>query len=126
MRHLKLFIDELKAKIPVSVSELNYRDHKTFIGIMFGIIGFLLGKTFYISALALMGVYAFRYFHRKNQRFFHYMFAIIAFAMMGVHSGVYWPLIVGSVLFLINKIKKTDKHVFWFEMGAGIPYLFLI
>ena len=126
MRTLRLFIEHLKDKIPVSVSELNYRDHKLFIGVMFGIIGFLLGKEFYISALALGGVYAFRWFHFKNQRIFHYSFAIIAFAALGWTSGIYWPLILGSGLFLLNKVKKTNKHVFWFEMGAGIPYLFLI
>ena len=116
----------IKMKIPPSVSELNYRDHKTFIGIMFGVIGFLLGKEFYLSALALVGVYAFRWFHIKNQLYYHYSFAVAAFAGLAWTSGVYYPLIIGAALFILNKIKKTGKHVFWFEMGAGIPYLFII
>ena len=126
MRTLQLFIKDLKDRIPVSISDLNYRDHKLFIGIMFGVIGFLLGKEFYIAALALCGVYAFRWFHLGSQRYFHYTFAATAFAAMGWHSGIYWPLILGAALFILNKIKKTDNHIFWFEMGAGIPYLFLI
>ena len=126
MKDLKFFIRLLKDKIPVSVSELNYRDHKLFIGIMFGVIGFLLGKEFYIAALGIGGVYAFRWFHIGKQKYFHYAFAISAFAALGWTSGIYWPLVLGAVLFLLNKFKKTNKHVFWFEMGAGIPYLFLI
>ena len=126
MRKLQLIIEDIKDRIPVSVSELNYRDHKLFIGIMFGVIGFLLGKDFYISAAAIGGVYAFRWFHIKNQIYFHYAFAVTAFASIGWQSGIYWPLILGALLFLLNKIKKTGKQVFWFEMGAGIPYLFMI
>ena len=123
---IKEKIKELKDKIPVSVSELNYRDHKLFIGVMFGVIGYLLGNGFYVSALALGGVYAFRWFHIGRQKYFHYAFAITAFASIGWQSGVYWPLVLGTLLFLWNKYRKTTKHVFWFEMGAGIPYLFLI
>ena len=124
--NIKKKITELKGKIPSSVSELNYNDHKLFIGIMFGVIGYLLGSGFYISALAIGGVYAFRWFHIKNQLYYHYAFAGAAFGTIAWQSGIYWPLILGAVLFLWNKYKKTGKHVFWFEMGAGIPYLILI
>ena len=122
----KAKIKELKSKIPHSISQLNYDDHKLFIGIMFGVIGFLIGNGYYISAAGLGGVYAFRWFHIRNQIIFHYAFAGLAFAGLGWQSGIYWPLILGASLFLLNKIKKTGKHVFWFEMGAGIPYLFII
>ena len=126
LNSLKQDFQILKGKIPVSVSDLNYKDHKLFIGIMFGVIGFLIGKEYYISALAIQGVYAFRWFHLGNQKYFHYTFALLAFLALGWQSGIYYPLLIGSVLFLLNKLKKTGKHVFWFEMGAGIPYLFLI
>ena len=93
---------------------------------MFGVIGFLIGKDFYYTALALTGVYAFRWFHIGKQLVFHYAFAGLAFATLAIFSGVYWPIIAGVLLYAWNKYKKTGKHVFWFEMAAGIPYLFLI
>ena len=93
---------------------------------MFGVIGFLIGKEFYVSALCLMGVYAFRFFHIKGQRIFHYGFALTAFLALGYFSGIWWPLVLGSAAFMLNKVLHTNKEVFWFEMFAGIPYLFLI
>ena len=113
-------------KIPVSISELNYRDHDLFIALMVFVITFTLAKGYYVSSLFFAGVYVFRFFHMTRQRYFHYAFAMLAFGAVAYQAWIFWPIVLGSLLFLINKVKKTTKEVFWFEMGAGIPYLLLI
>ena len=121
---MKSFFNKLWNKIPVSISQLNYRDHDLFIGIMAFLIGFLTGHHYYYSAFFFAMVYVFRFFHMKNQRIWHYGFASLAFASVAWFSGVYWPIVLGA--FGYGLFKRTGKHVFFFEMAAGIPYLFLI
>ena len=89
-------------------------------------IGYLLFQWYFISALLFFGVYVFRYFHRDGQKVFHYGFAGAGFSSIAFISGIYWPILLGLVVYIINKRKKTNKEVFWFEMAAGIPYLFII
>ena len=113
-------------KIPVSISELNYRDHSLFVAIMTGVIVFLGLQEYYVSAGCLSLVYVFRYFHRKKERTYHYIAASLGFAGLAFQSGIFFPIVLGICAYLINEIFKTKKQVFWFEMAAGIPYLFLI
>ena len=113
-------------RIPVSISELNYRDHDLFIALMVFVITFTLAKGYYWSSLCFAGVYVFRFFHMTKQRYFHYGFAALAFATIAFQSWIWWPRVVGSAAFMLNKVLHTKKEVFWFEMFAGIPYLFLI
>ena len=87
---------------------------------------YLLLKFYFLAALLFFGVYVFRYFHRPGQKYFHYAFAAAGFAAIAWISEVYWPIGLGSLLFALNKVKKTNKEVFWIEMGAGIPYLLII
>ena len=117
---------KFKDRIPVSISELNYKSHNLFKYIMGGLVLYLLLQFFFLAAAMFAGVYVFRYFHMTRQKYFHYAFAIAGFLAVAWISEVYYPLAIGAGLYLLNKYKKTNKEVFWFEMGAGIPYLFLI
>ena len=116
----------MRLNLPVSISELNYKKHNLFKFVMFFVVTFLIGKTYYISAALFAGVYVFRYFHMARQKYFHYGFAILGFASLAYLSGIYWPLVLGSASFMLNKVLHTEKEVFWFEMTGGLPYLFLI
>lgn len=93
---------------------------------MFSIIIYLILNFYFLAALLFFGVYVFRFFHQTRQKYFHYAFAIAGFVAVAWISEVYWPIGLGSLLFVLNKVKKTNKEVFWFEMGAGIPYLLII
>ena len=117
---------KFKDRIPVSISELNYKSHNLFKYIMGGLVLYLLLQFYFLAAAMFAGVYVFRYFHMTRQKYFHYAFAIAGFAAVAWISEVYWPLLLGSGLYILHKVKKTNKEVFWFEMGAGIPYLFII
>ena len=116
----------LRKKIPVSISELNYKDHDLFIAFMTFTVTYTAVKEYYASAAAFTLVYVFRYFHRKNQTPWHYAFAIAGFTAMAIQSWIFWPIILGSAVFILNKVLHTKREVFWFEMFAGIPYLLLI
>ena len=89
-------------------------------------VGYLLFQWYFLAAVMFAGVYVFRYFHQTRQKYFHYAFAIAGFIAIAWISEIYWPIILGSAAFMLNKVLNTNKEVFWFEMAAGIPYIFLI
>ena len=111
-------------KLPVSVSELNYQNHNLFKYIMAFTVGYLLFQWYFLAAACFAGVYVFRYFHMTRQKYFHYAFAIAGFAAIAWISGIYWPMGLGAAGFVLGL--QSKRQVFLFEMGAGIPYLFLI
>ena len=124
--NLKANLSKINKKIPVSISELNYQEHELFKYIIGGVVLFLLLKGYYVSAGSFALVYVFRFFHTKGQKTWHYLFAVIGFIAIAYQAHTWWPMGLGAILFVHNHEQKTTKEVFWFEMGAGIPYLFLI
>ena len=117
----------MRINIPVSVSELEYRNHNLLAIIIAFVVGFTAYHGFYASAVSFALVYVFRRFHNAKQKSLHYVAAFLGFGMLALHSGHWLPIGIGALVYITERLLiKSGKEVFWTELAIGIPYLYLL
>ena len=112
--------------VPHSVSQIIYKNPILYKVIFALVIGYCIFFGAYITAVGFSLVYVFRYFNFKYEETPHYVGASIGFIGLMLHTEVVWPCVVGLIAVLALKLLKNKSYIFWFEMIAGLPYLYYI
>ena len=112
--------------IPTSISFLNYKNPTLFKIIMGLAIALSIYSGAYITTVGFSLVYIFRYFNFQTEMHPHYVGAFIGFVGLVLHTEVYWPVLLGTGAVILLKILKDKNYIFWFEMAAGLPYIYYL
>ena len=112
--------------VPTSISFLNYKNPTLFKIIMGLAIALSIYSGAYITTVGFSLVYIFRYFNFQTEMHPHYVGAAVGFTGLMLHTDVVWPALLGAILAIILHIFKNKNYIFWFEMIAGIPYIYYL
>ena len=111
---------------PHSISQIIYKNPVLYKIILGLVVGLCIYKGVWISAVGFSLVYIFRYFNFKNEEIPHYVGAGIGFTGLVLHTSVVWPIGAGLIAILACKLLKKDSYIFWFEIVAGLPYIYYL